>query len=465
MAQFNSKKTSQAALLMSIAAAFPLVVHGAPAARVDFASGNVTAVSPSGQARPLSKGAQLEQGETIATNTGRAQLRFTDGAYVSLQPQSEFRIDQYRFAGTADGNEKGVFSLIKGGLRTITGLVGRSNKKNYQINTAVATIGIRGTEYTIQYGQSITGTVGEGEIEVCNGAGCLNVTNGESYYVQNQDVKPELTNKGTDLPPAPPESPPQKFAENENVDQSGELCTLFPAQCLIQPAGTGTMLTGTISPIHVGATTSNFGQNVYMDSTATFNPDGTLASFDDFNFSGTSVLLQGPYANTGNDGIIAWGRASGASGGECCGFYDPANPLHYVAGIPVDIGTLGDLQATYTLLGATQPTGTLNGAVGGTLDSMTMTALFPTGTVTGSMIWTLESQALSATFSGGPDGQIFASGATNFSGSVFLQGFFAGDNAARAGFVYEVSDTSLSQNYVGSAALTQTSLVPAPLAR
>ena len=34
------------------------------------------------------------------------------------------------------------------GLRTITGLVGRSNRDNYKVTTAVATIGIRGTEYT-----------------------------------------------------------------------------------------------------------------------------------------------------------------------------------------------------------------------------------------------------------------------------------------------------------------------------
>lgn len=456
MAQFSFKQTGQAALLATIAAAFPVVSHSAPAARIDFAVGDVTAVNAAGQARPLAKGAQVEQGETIATNNGRAQLRFTDGAYMSLQPQSEFRIDQYLYEGKEDGNEKTFLSLVKGGLRTITGFVGRTNKRNYQVTTSVATIGIRGTEYTIQYGNSISGTVGEGEIEVCNGAGCLNVTDGETYYVENQDVKPQLSNKGTDLPPAPPENPPSDFKENENTDAEGNLCTLFPEQCQIQPAGT--MMIGTISPIHVGTASSNFGQRVYMGSTATFNTDGTLASFDDFNFSGTPVSLQGSYANTGNDGIIAWGRASGATGGECCGFYDPADPLHYVAGIPVDIGTLGDLQATYTLLGATQPTGTSNGAVGGTLNSMTMTAFFPTGSVTGSMNWTLESQSLTATFSGSPDGHIYASGSTSFSGSVFLQGFFAGDKAARAGFVYEVSDLSLSQNYVGSAALTQTSI-------
>ena len=175
MPQDRFKLTDRTALIAAIAAAYPAVGYAAPAAQVDFAVGDVTAVGPNGQSRTLGKGAQIEQGDTVNTNAGRAQLRFTDGAYVSLQPQTQFRIDQYRYEGKSDGNEKGFFSLLKGGLRTITGLVGRSNKRNYQVSTSVATIGIRGTEYTIQYGQSVTGTVGEGEINVCNGAGCLSV--------------------------------------------------------------------------------------------------------------------------------------------------------------------------------------------------------------------------------------------------------------------------------------------------
>src|SRR4249920_3649761 len=159
----------RAALLAAIAAAYPVIGYSAPAAQVDFAVGNVTAVGANGQSRNLGKGAQIEQGDTVNTNGGRAQLRFTDGAYVSLQPESQFRIDQYRYDGKQDGNEKGFFSLLKGGLRTITGLVGRTNKANYQVQTSVATIGIRGTEYTIEYGHSVIGTVGEGQIEVCNG--------------------------------------------------------------------------------------------------------------------------------------------------------------------------------------------------------------------------------------------------------------------------------------------------------
>lgn len=222
------KITSRAAFLAICCGCLPVIACAAPAARVDFAIGNVAAVDKAGQSRSVTKGAHIEEGETIATNDGRAQLRFSDGAYVSLQPQSEFRIDQYRFEGRQDGSEKAFLSLLKGGLRTITGLVGRSNKKNYQVSTTVATIGIRGTEYTIQYGNSIQGTVGEGEIEVCNGAGCIDVANGESYYVQSQNVLPTLSGKLTDLPPLTIDPPIPEFRQGETVNPNGVPCALTP---------------------------------------------------------------------------------------------------------------------------------------------------------------------------------------------------------------------------------------------
>ena len=93
------KLTDRTALIAAVAAAYPAVGYSAPAAQVDFAVGDVTAVGANGRSRTLGKGAQIEQGDTVNTNGGRAQLRFTDGAYVSLQPQTQFRIDQYRYEG------------------------------------------------------------------------------------------------------------------------------------------------------------------------------------------------------------------------------------------------------------------------------------------------------------------------------------------------------------------------------
>jgi hypothetical protein len=147
MSQVISRKRLLSAIVVLL---LPAQILAAGAARLDFASGDVSARSASGAVRALSKGSELQNGDTVLTGReGRAQMRFSDGAMVSLQPQSEFSLDDYRFAGKADGEERGFFSLLKGGLRTLTGLIGRSNRDSYKLKTSVATIGIRGTEFTV----------------------------------------------------------------------------------------------------------------------------------------------------------------------------------------------------------------------------------------------------------------------------------------------------------------------------
>ncbi|MEO8158727.1 MAG: FecR family protein [Betaproteobacteria bacterium] len=438
MPQHRFSLNGRAAILAAIAAAYPVIGYCAPAAQVDFAVGNVTAVGANGQSRALGKGAKVEQGDTVNTNGGRAQLRFTDGAYVSLQPESQFRIDQYRFEGKQDGNEKGFFSLLKGGLRTITGLVGRSNKANYQVSTSVATIGIRGTEYTIQYGHSITGTVGEGEINVCNGAGCLSVTNGESYYVQSDGVKPVLTNKRTDLPPPEPVQPPFSYVQGNNVDSLGN------------PIGfsmTGPRILDSALAVFCDCSspTTQFGVSVVFDA------NGRLVNFDNTSTTASETL--------GNDGIIAWGS-----------FVDPSpngGLKLFVAGVPTDISVLSGKTATYTLLGGTSIyQSTLSGSSTpvGTLNAATMSINFLSGSASGtmSMDMTLQGQARSVSSI-----NVFACGPSlsfnNFSNCGALvnvngQGFFAGTNAIRAGIAYSVFDNQLSVGGQGVAALKQTSL-------
>lgn len=192
-------------------------VCAAGAAKLDFAVGEIVAVQPDGSRRPLARGAEVNVGEIIDTGDGRTQLRFTDGAMVSLRPQTQFRIDDYRFAGQADGSEKGFFSLLKGAMRTITGAIGKSNRRNYRLGTTVATIGIRGTEYSVAYGNSIVVSTGAGMIEVCNAGGCLLVPAGQSAYVRDANTAPVFTTRSALPPLAPPESQ-RGFSSGEDVN-------------------------------------------------------------------------------------------------------------------------------------------------------------------------------------------------------------------------------------------------------
>ncbi|MBL8385568.1 MAG: FecR domain-containing protein, partial [Burkholderiales bacterium] len=188
----NESAFPKSLLAAALSAAFPTVVHAQAVARVDFAAGNVTAQGTDGRARQLTKGAEVRVGETVSTQNGRAQMRFSDGAYVSLQPQTDFKIDNYVFEGRGTPNESAVMSLLKGGMRTITGLIGRTNRDGYRLQTSTATVGIRGTQYSITYdaGGSVTMFVADGAIAVSNQSGTTVVPGGRSVTVNNQNSAP-----------------------------------------------------------------------------------------------------------------------------------------------------------------------------------------------------------------------------------------------------------------------------------
>lgn len=350
------------ACALAVAAAFPAAGLAAPAARVEFAIGNVQIADANGQVRAARKGAEVNSGDSVNTNEGRVQLRFTDGAYVSLQPGSQFRIDDYNYNDKIDGTERGFFSLLRGGLRTITGLVGRTNRKNYQVTTTVATIGIRGTEYTVAYTNSITGSVGEGEIEVCNRGGCSGFANGEAYLVPDVETRPVLTEKKTDLPPTQPdEAPGGKFGEDEGEDthakgeersESGGL----PPGSIAPPRNVTLPLNWVL--VNDGGSASSSTGDVRFDGAGAANQFCFGAGPTSCFFELTSV------SDVATDGIFTWGRGFSTSSSEM---------LHYVAGFPTPLAELDALKLsgivmTYAFTGGTAPTMLgANGLVTGSL--------------------------------------------------------------------------------------------------
>jgi hypothetical protein len=63
---------------------------------------------------------------------------------LALRPETELVIAQYRFAPDSDNNVQET-DLIRGGLRAVSGALGRATPERVNFNTPVATMGIRGT--------------------------------------------------------------------------------------------------------------------------------------------------------------------------------------------------------------------------------------------------------------------------------------------------------------------------------
>jgi len=196
------------------------------AASIVFATGAARIVGADGAARPATRGAVVAAGETVDTADGRAQLRFLDGARISLQPATQFRVEQFRFAdqgGRAGPEDHVVMRFLKGALRAVSGLIGHEKREQYRMETAVGTIGIRGTEYSALLGNDgLRLTTYSGRVEVCNTAGCEQVGPGQTLVVPDAATRPGVRKEGgggdgqsmapkdalPDLPPAQIVQPP-----------------------------------------------------------------------------------------------------------------------------------------------------------------------------------------------------------------------------------------------------------------
>jgi hypothetical protein len=118
-----------------------------PVGVLKFARGEINIVSVSGEARKAVKDDNLMQDERVITGAASiAVIRLNDDSRMTLRPFSEFRVN---LLNTDDGSsqQSAVLNLLRGGLRLITGLIGKVNPAAYRLNTPVATIGIRGTEF------------------------------------------------------------------------------------------------------------------------------------------------------------------------------------------------------------------------------------------------------------------------------------------------------------------------------
>lgn len=195
-------------LVLSLLAAS---ASAAPIGRILVAVGDVSA-QRNGKTVPLKARAEIELGDLIKTGpASNAQIRLTDGAIIAIKPVTEFKFDDYQFTGKQDGTEKGAFSLIKGGFRTITGAIGKQNPQNYKVATPMANIGIRGTFYNLAICDSgcfnpdgskakdgLYGGVVDGKIAVSNQAGEKTFGNDQFFHVASANETPQ----GLIAPPA-----------------------------------------------------------------------------------------------------------------------------------------------------------------------------------------------------------------------------------------------------------------------
>ncbi len=98
--------------------------------------------------RALERGDGVEEEERIITGEKSfAVLQFVDGAKVTVRPNSVLDIKEYVYNG---GDENAAtLSLVQGGLRVITGAMAKAEPDSFKVETPVALMGVRGTEFVV----------------------------------------------------------------------------------------------------------------------------------------------------------------------------------------------------------------------------------------------------------------------------------------------------------------------------
>jgi hypothetical protein len=130
-------------LLLATLALAPCMALAA-AGEFTFVVGEVTLTKGNGQRSTPVRGTPVDAGDRITTGAnGMAQLTMVDQARLSLRPATQFQIEAY--PDRRDSNEGAILSLLRGTLRTFTGLIASANRDKYVMKTRVATVGIRGS--------------------------------------------------------------------------------------------------------------------------------------------------------------------------------------------------------------------------------------------------------------------------------------------------------------------------------
>ncbi|MYN21135.1 iron dicitrate transport regulator FecR [Rugamonas sp. FT107W] len=111
-------------------------------------SGPLLSKKADGVVRILSMRSEVESGDMLVTEKNTyAMVKFIDNSEITLKPGTTFKVENFSYDAGKPEADNASFNLVKGGLRSVTGLLGKRNKEKFAMKTPSATIGIRGTTF------------------------------------------------------------------------------------------------------------------------------------------------------------------------------------------------------------------------------------------------------------------------------------------------------------------------------
>lgn len=174
---------------------------------VTHLSGVLTAKHADGSTAVLAIQSKIQQGDTLITESNTyTRVKFVDNGEIVLRPGSQIVVKSYLYDADKPAQDNVAISLVKGGLRAVTGLVGKRNHDAVSFDTPTATIGIRGTNLGALFCQNDCGgvptsngntpqnglhvDVSQGAVVLTNPAGQQLLQTGQFGFVANMNTPP-----------------------------------------------------------------------------------------------------------------------------------------------------------------------------------------------------------------------------------------------------------------------------------
>ena len=183
--------------------------------QVTHLSGTLSVKKTDGSVRILSPRSQIAAGDTVTTEKDTyANIRFADGGNMTIKPSTSIKIEQLSYDPSKPQTDSFAATLIAGGLRMITGLLGQRSRDKFKMGTSTATIGIRGTTFNVDDCATTAAGCGDlppgvyvgvtdGSVEVSNPAGNMVIGVGQySIVPRNQAPRPTANPGLAFTPPA-----------------------------------------------------------------------------------------------------------------------------------------------------------------------------------------------------------------------------------------------------------------------
>ncbi len=148
---------------------------------------------------PASNGMELKQGDTITTaEKTRAQIMLKDETVITVGSNSSFSFTKYFFDGTKASTIH--MKSSRGFFRSVTGRIGKIAPERFQVKTSSATIGIRGTDFSVLQRDGVERfTCHFGAIRVKFGENIRDLKAGESFEFKHKksalheaELKPKI---------------------------------------------------------------------------------------------------------------------------------------------------------------------------------------------------------------------------------------------------------------------------------